>query len=397
MRYSLRRRQDGYILVTVTITIFVLALLGLGLLELCRMESLLVTKDIQQLKAFHLAEAGIDRALWTLTTDPTWTAGWDDQLLSSGSYSVAVDAGSKPNWYYITSAGTTGNVSSTVVVSVTVRRWPAAFDYAIFRANPSSSPTALQLDNMILVDGSVFSYGDLGINQDSGVSNGSVYSTGDVTGTGEYTVGEVSGDLPERVPLDTSSYDDAISQAAGADAGDWSLDGGNYSLDGQTLHVNGNVILGNASILNGPGRIVATGNIEVGNSTVISGGVDLISGASLLIDNSTSYQGDGNILFARDEIELQNAVSAGDNLTILTPGTLSLSNAASVRGIVWAGNVDLQNGCSVVGTIYAEQFEADVLLNNVTIQYDDSVLGSTPPAGIAECPPRIVLGSWEEI
>ena len=333
MRYSIRRGQEGFLLIIVSIIVFVLAALGLGLLELCRMEGVLVAHDVQYLNAFHLAEAGIDRTLWKLIEDPGWSAGWQDQALNDGAYSVGMAALVEPRWYRVSSTGTSGVISKTITLDVKLCPWPYAYDYGLFWANPSGSATPVRLRNNAVVNGSIFGYGNFSVDAGSSVEN-YVYATGTVEGNGDYVVGEMPDDLPEPAVFDTSSYDALIAQAALEEAGDWGL-GGSYSLFGQTLLVNGNIDLSGAA-LHGPGTIVATGSITIGNSSEITDGVDIICGSDLLFDNLSIYEGSGNVIFATSSIEITNHATLGERLFILTLGRLTLDNYATVHGLLHA-------------------------------------------------------------
>jgi len=403
MRYMARTREQGFLLVIVSILAFVLAALGIGILELCRMEGVLVAHDIHRLNAFHLAEAGLDRALWKLKTDPTWTEGWENQPLNDGTYTVTLEPMEQPHWYRLRSTGTSGGISKTVSLEVQVRAWPAAFDYGLFWANSTGSTDPVTLRNHTVVNGSIFAYGSIVIDSGSTIADGYVYATGTVTGQGDYQVGELADDLPERVTLDTTYYDNLIAQASQQPAGNWTLNG-SYFLMGQTLLVNGNVEI-NGGTLHGPGRIVATGDINFDNNWQVADGVDVISGAKITMDNRGLYLANGNVVFARDSMDIGNNITVTEQLTLsdsvslITPGQLRLHNHVTVRGLLYAGEVYISNHPSITGTIYADEVYSDEVANHPVITYDSSVLDGDLPPGIPsgeEVEVRLAFGTWDE-
>ncbi len=396
MRFTTRKLQRGFLLIAVTIIVFTLAVLGMGLLELCRMEGVLVAKDVHYLNAFHLAEGGIDRALWKLKGDPTWTTGWEDQALNQGTYSVSVEAMEEANWYRIVSTGDSGDVSKTITLEVKTGSHPAAFDYALFWANPSGSAIPVALKNHVVIDGGVFAYGSLTVDNNSSISNGFVYATGTVSGTGNYVEGELPAELPERVVLDTTYYDSLIAQAAMEEAGDWTVSATEF-LFGQTVLVNGNISIAGGT-LRGPGTIVATGDITMGNNWEISDGVDSISGANIIMDNHGLYQGSGNVIFARNSIDIGNNITLTEKLSILTPGLLYIHNHITIHGLLYADDMRIYNHPSITGSMYANNFYSDEVRNHPLITYDASVLDVSLAPGLSSDTETVEfeLGQWEE-
>ncbi len=392
------RLRRGFILPAVVVIIFLLTVVGLALLEMSRGEAVLVMKDAQYLKAFNLAEAGIERALWKMADEPEWAEGFTDAPLGDGTYSVTVTPlGSK--WYMITSTGIVGRIGKTLMLRAKVSGglWPPAFDYALFWGNPSGIPVSAVLKENVGIDGSVFCYGSLEIGNNASVTGGEVYSTGTVTGGGTYTVGEMPDPPPERLQFDTSYYDALIAQAAAQPKGNWKLtNGSEYALNGQTLLVNGDVDVANSSAVRGPGKIVATGNITFGNKAAILGGVDLIAGKKLTLNNCSQIECYGNVLFGRLGVTLENnCATTGSGMFVYTPANLEMTNNGAFRGAFWGGEVELTNNLSIVGSVYADQLHDNKIRNNVFIEHD--VLDFQPPPGVPPgVPITVTLGEWAE-
>ena len=114
MKYA---KDSGFVLAWVLMVICVLMTLGLGLLFVSQWEGVQVTQEVRYLKAFNLAEAGIERSIWELQADPMWLAGWQDEPLGDGTYTVTTeDLGS--GWIRVRSTGSVGDVSKTVTLRV---------------------------------------------------------------------------------------------------------------------------------------------------------------------------------------------------------------------------------------------------------------------------------------
>lgn len=114
--------QGGFMLVVVLMVISVLTALSVGLLLAGQWEGIQGTKDVGYLQALNLAEAGLERALWELRMDSTWTDGWADESLGNGTYSVTVadapDVGA--GWMRISSTGSAEGIRKTVTMTVLI-------------------------------------------------------------------------------------------------------------------------------------------------------------------------------------------------------------------------------------------------------------------------------------
>jgi len=242
--------KKGQILLTVILVILIFSIIGVSLIHLSRMESIRIRKEIYYLKALNLAEAGIERALWKLEKFEGAPEEYtDERNLGDGGYSVSVEKAPEvgEDWYRIVSTGKVNRIQKGVKLEVKIERggkWPPAFeDYGIFWANPSGYQGSLRFRNAVLIKGDAFAYGNIKFENAADLQDGKFYATGSVTGIDESEIGEPSEPLPERVNLDTSYYEDLISQAEESGQGSLTFHNQSYSLNGQTLFVNGNIIL----------------------------------------------------------------------------------------------------------------------------------------------------------
>ncbi|HOK56728.1 MAG TPA: hypothetical protein PLF90_05300 [bacterium] len=381
--------KKGQVLLLVFLIVLIIGILGIGLLHMSGMESIQLRRQIHYLQALNIAEAGIERTLWKMASTPGWKDGYTEEVLENGFYTVLIEELPTPNRYKITSTGKVGygfgSILKTIYLEVEVRskKWPFAFDYGLFWGNPSGSSSPLNLSNGVSVIGNVFVYGNINIGNNASVTNGSVYSTGTVTGGGTYQVGELPDPLPEKINFDTSSYDQLINIAYQKPKKDFKLKNRqSYNLNGEILYVNGNVEVSNNCKIYGPGKIVATGDILIENNSEISGNVDLIANGTVTLRNNVVYQSDRTIIYGKTGITVWNNDNVGEKILLYTPGKLEVSQNVNVRGILWGGNVDLENNAYIKGAVYGDYFENNKIRNNVCIEYDPTIFEFDPPPGV---------------
>lgn len=385
----MKKNKNGQVLFLVFLIVLIITILGISLLHMSRMESIQIQRQIHYIQAFNLAESGIERALWKMTNSPNWMDGWTEESLGNGYYSVKIEKLNIPNRYKIVSTGKVGyglaRITKIILLEVEIRnkKWPFAFDYVLFWGNPFESSISLMLRNGVNVKGNVFVYGNIEIENNAEVTDGYVYATGKVTGNGSYQIGELPDPLPDKLTFNTSSYDQLINIAYQKQKNDFVLkNGAIYNLNGQTLFVNGKVEVSNNSKIYGPGKIVATGNILMENNVKITGNVDLISNGTITLRNNVVYQSDKTIIYSKTGIEVWNNDNIGDKILFYTPGELEISQNVNVSGILWGGNIILENNAYIKGAVYGNNFENNKIRNNVVIEYDPEIFESDPFEGI---------------
>jgi len=186
--------------------------------------------------------------------------------------------------------------------------------------------------------------------------------------------------------------------------------GGSLLLNGQTLYINGNVLISNNAIVYGPGRIVATGEIEVRNNAQMLGNIDIISGSDVHLVNNGIYETNGNVIYARQDLEIDNNAGIGPKAAILSPHEVTFKNNARAHAFVYGDVVGVSNNALIWGSVYANHFMnssvpngyeyvSDFLTNNFTCTYDPDAMTFDVPPGIPKSPPgvRVTLGAWQEV
>ena len=91
---TLFSQRGGFALPAAIIVLIVVMLIGFGYLSLGFHETNLARKEVDNVKSFFVAEAGIQRAVYTLSITADWSTlpsqMWSNEPLGEGTYSVRV-------------------------------------------------------------------------------------------------------------------------------------------------------------------------------------------------------------------------------------------------------------------------------------------------------------------
>jgi len=117
---QLLSRRDGMALGVAIIMLVVILVLGLSYLSVAVHEWILVRKKVDNAKAFFLAEAGRERALYDLNVDPTVLPSYSDEPLGGGTYSVQT-SGDPSTGATVTSTGVFNDMQRQVLSTVVVQ------------------------------------------------------------------------------------------------------------------------------------------------------------------------------------------------------------------------------------------------------------------------------------
>ncbi|HEC69137.1 MAG TPA: hypothetical protein ENI31_02475 [Candidatus Omnitrophica bacterium] len=376
----MKKKGVGLILVFLIITI--LALFSTALLTRTISENNLAKRYQQSLKAFWLAEAGVQKALWELNYGD-WSE-WDtdeegNKVLASyplggwGEFSVSV-SGVGTNQPTITSSGhiptvSESNISRSLLVKTAPQTQPL-FTHAGFGNTSLTMSGNGKTDSY---DSSLGPYGgdNIGSNGDvgtNGTSAGAITLSGNAqvngdAGTGEggtvsisgnaEVSGEITDNINRELPL-VSSMDGYTSAQSLTDKGSYSLSGnssdtisesGKYdsiSLSANSkLYIEGDVVLYTTSS--------STALNITGNAQII-----INSGSSLTIYTDGKCQIAGN--------GIVNNTTTPSNLQIYS------TYSGSSNGVKVSGNGDLY------GAIYAPETEVKITGNG---DIYGSVVGDT--------------------
>ncbi len=302
--------------------------------------------------ATYLAEAGIDKAYQTFTTNTSYSG--ETFSLNGQNVTTSIQPGATANEKFIVASST---------VNGTFRQYRA-------KLVASSSGVAVAFNYAMQAGTSGF---DIGNNS---ILNGSVYSNGNITGGngsringGAKAVGTISSPNPlvspgpklsgqplEPLPVFDAAFWKAKAQEGGTITGDYT------PADNSTLgpkYITGNLTFGNNVRVTISGPIYVDGSISFGNSPVLtadgslgSQGSMLVTEQSLSLGNSITINNNNNggyLLLATvstDGISIGNGATAINGPLYAPNGTISVGNNA--RAVAFTGKgISTGNGTIV--------------------------------------------------
>ena len=388
-------RSKGSILV---VFIMLVALASLVFIFISFITTRVVESRIRQydLQAFYVAEAGLNKAVWTLLaptseggSGTSWRTTGTTQNFDGGFYIMRVTASTVTGEVRILSTGEVRGIRKTLLYDITGTGLPPAFNYSVF------GNSNILLGRSYAITGDMFINGNT-VFEGSG-TGGNVYHTAGKTVTGGGTDKGVPSTIPTFPVMDTSYYSNQITLAGGVAAGNQSWSNTTVNLGGSTIYVNGSAVFSSVTF-NGPGMIVATGNItfQNGPNTGNNASIKVISGAAF------SSTGDNTRLnnftyYGQTSVSMANSYSGTGNV-VLSNGNISLSGNVAVSGLLYskAGSVSLSGSSNVTGSIVAATgVTADKA--DITITYSKSAFENNVPPGFPTSQYSPKKGSWNQI
>ena len=378
------RAQKGFVLALSAVLLLCISVILAAFVFLTTMRSRSLATGMASVKAFWLAEAGIQRVASRLKKDPdycTRPVSLSDSL-GEGGYTVSVATPSESGVCVATSTGTVGEISRTITQTLTIRTagWESQFtEYAVFAGVKNSNVT---LRNNSEIQGDVYVGGEVRTMDSSSVS-GTVFAS---RGSGNY-VREPLPTPPVPMPTLTKKwYDDEISVAKTYPKGNATYT--SIDLTGQTLYVNGKVRLTNAS---GTGTIVSVGSLDV-NGTIGSG-VTIISDSTVSIGANSRVSPDVTF-YGRNAVTVGNPGIVMEKVAILSPGKVDISSGAAISGVVFAdGKITVSGSSVVAGSVAAG---GGMTLDASTVIQDGKKLPQRVPPGVTGKEGAVVLSDWRE-
>ena len=373
--------QKGMALLTTLIFVFVLVTLAVALLTMTNNDTKLSTLQRESNKAFYLADAGIEDALWKLNTavedggeemltwrptdppDPgTATEYYQITIENIGVDNPAADPPTKEtDEIRITSTGVVegGKFSSGKrTIEVT-----AKIDFLI----TSKYLYAILADKIILfqgtpgpdVNGAIHSNDDVLVSgQFDENYDGIATSSGDTNDLDD-TGGSYTG-VPTK-PIPTVDYDDLKARAKAAEI-----------ETGIPHYHTSDVTLDHDDVVNWTGIHYIEGSLEakqgseiyINNGAIIAtGDIDIKEGSKLIHTRDDDYLDPGDYttvlaIIAQGDIRIfaKGSVVTGVVQSILPDGTSE-------------GYIELKNGCDVLGSVIADSV---YVRNKCTVTYDPS-------------------------
>jgi hypothetical protein len=220
MKTEVLKSERGAVLLAAVVITLILTILGISVLSIANSEIVQARKDVNRIKAFYLAEAGVERLIANINCGASGSIG--ETALGCGSYSVDFNtAGIEP---IAVATGTVGGETRRVQVTVSYLIPP--YECGIYAGGlggiawtlmlrGTGNPTSLsggEYGGKDKVNGNIFVDGNVAMYEQSSVNPAPTPNTyglaGDVNATGSidlYDSASVSGDViegsePEELP-----------------------------------------------------------------------------------------------------------------------------------------------------------------------------------------------------
>lgn len=391
------RKKNGFVLLLSIVIMIVLSAIVAGLIVNLTTDIRGTAVQMNDAKAFWIAEAGIADAVKRLkNSEITLSVGGSNSSISNvsfggGTYSVSM---TRPvSDVVLTSTGTYNSQSRQITQTETVTstlNFPSAFSYAVYiGTNPSGNHT-INIGNTnahtVIVSGNVYYNPTAGtdsvvVKNNSQVINGYIYADS-VTGGGTYTQApSYPSPAPTFPSFTKTTYDNAITQAESDASVNLTLSGvANLNLAGQTLYYKSVTIKDNATVT-GPGSIVATKAVDIKNSSGIGAQVNLISAKVITIQDTTTVQSGGLVYSQTNVIVKDNANVISVLMAPEANQQVKVLNSATFQGIIFADIANVQDDAVVRGSVVANELQSDNIINQAAITHNSSYLPASLPTG----------------
>jgi len=371
--------------VAVVIVMLIVSSLALILASFMSSGNILAITDMQAEQAFFIANAGMECYLELLQADSDWSTPptvFTNQAFGAGAFTITYNNQAADS-IDITSTGKVtgwdGNSAQRVIAQHITKAAGAGTtfaDFALFYGGGDGSIDS-EIKKNQTITGDIFIKGDLDIGKDCTI-------TGNVSATGEITVGSgtsISGATTEyasqtvtQPTLTTAYYDNLITAASGQPSGNRTFEA--EAISG-TVYVNGNAII--EDYINGSGIIVVTGSVDIKSNVDIGDNITVISDGTLLmringtVGKSVTFYSSSDIDL-RAGIVLGSGAGAGEGVMLLSPGDVVLGNNTTITGFVFGNDVTIGTNLDLTGNLSGNRLVslgqgADLTKDNTKVNY----------------------------
>ncbi|MFC1568260.1 hypothetical protein ACFL37_01015 [Candidatus Margulisiibacteriota bacterium] len=309
---------------------------------------------VERDKAFQIAEAGLNKAIWYLVTPVSeggqgndWRTEGVSEEFGNGSYTISVvDDPVEQDRFTISSQSNYQNASYQLEVLAGLVYAGRFTDYALH------SEQDIDIDADADISGDVYADGDVTVEAGASVSDGTVSVTEghDITGEGAYVEGATA--TPYVPFIDYAYYNEkiAVAEAGGEDVlqGD-RVHTGYINLNDQSYYINGNLTV--EGTVAGNGEVIVTGSIDLRNTAVINGRTIFIAKENLRVFAGTEFN-KNVMLYAEDLIRVRNNFqNTDDKMAVLTPGALNIGSNVRMKGIFFGGSIKIGDNSGLMGNV----------------------------------------------
>lgn len=357
--------QKGMALLTTLIFIFILVSFGVALLSMTSNDIKLSALQRDSTKAFYIAEAGIEKALWYLNTKDLGGKGFDwrtNNDADPNEYIQETYPTGSTNYYKVTVEDDTGTEDIIIITSRGVvydgnkvygnRKIEVKAIKGILQSPGVSYDYAIATETNMEIMGNLFIVGDIHSNGDISKVAGAAYTLdGVATAVGENPIGNHGVDYYDPLPQVDFDFYEELSK-------DPTYEGEFYDIDGATKYFNtdGQVITGIHFIV---------GNVEISANThlIIEGGAIFATGTITSIGNAqiTHTQREDNInedcdTYSWDPGEPCYDPLYNNPLALIAKGDIILSGTVDVQGIIQTNGKFTSNGVITIdpGAVLAD-------------------------------------------
>ncbi|ATW23997.1 hypothetical protein [Candidatus Formimonas warabiya] len=390
--------DKGSTLVVVVFTMLIVLFLGTGLLEISTMDFMMSNNQVDAIKAYYIAEAGMNKAIAALRHDQvtqstilglkesnlpyTLPLGEDFGATENheGNFSIMVtklglDPGNKWRKLILSSTGKYDKAKRVILSEVQMNIGGGVSPF-LSSGVAVISDGKVTTNNECKITGNVYAKGNIDIGSSKARINGSVFGYGDSTriGSNDRITGDlmssgtvnldsptfIDGDLLGSVKVSINSYShiggDVQSQNIDDSGSDCIVEGNLYGIQNvktgsnwnvsKDLFSSGTVTTGSSSTIQG--NLYGKRDISLGSGTHIGGN---IQGKQLVTLNSNAYT-DKN-LYGQSNVTLESSAKVTGDL--LSSGNVTLKSSAKViQNLYSSQNIFLESSAKANGGIQGE-------------------------------------------
>lgn len=451
--------QSGVIVVIVLLALVILLILGSYFLRSCTLESELSRKGVKALRAYYLAEAGVNEAIWKLKNDNAWKdnfisdCDWESGVFTRGniffpnsSYQIQAKNSYCAEGEIIATSTLYINQESqtekTVKVRVSKDLVTLTKNSAIFSGGESQNIT-ITASGVKIYRGNIFSNNILNIksgsmvevfdNPDTEELEGQVLATGNLI-VEDSTLGDVEAkcaknictekcdgyqvgisncppDLIEAPIVDFDSVDNPNSLKNQAQEKE---SAGECEVLCDGVQCSSECLFTESSFGELLWEVGLWGTLTLNNDiTYVDGGIELTWGQQLMVNGVLAVKGTVDIWKGSPQLTIDepnqacpSGLLAKDKINF---GKLSAFSNLTATGTIYAEEEirfeGMLNNFNIVGGIWAKKLTFDALSQGIDITLDNERIskvlnlslspGSPPPS--AEYSSVITVEDWEEI
>lgn len=376
--------ESGIVLVVCIILLLMLSLIGISSLMTSNTEMDISKNSQHSVSAFYLADAGVERALSIITDSTEWRAGFNDEQLGNGTYTVIVfDSLTYPylgNSIMVRSTGKAGEAESTIE-AIFGPKYRSRFEYGAYGRDDFKMNGGGLIDSY---DSRVGTYASQAVNGPDGGGymfannnariggNGTIKTAGNAQIHGDvYTspggTFDIGGTLyGDTIRMATSIVMDSIPASEMADAQANNDATTNMTLTGSATY---DTVTNALTTSNNSDSVIFSSGTYYFSSIDIKGVLLVESGAQVFIYTDGIWDGSSGSIVNIDGVP--------SNLHIYSTGSqISITGGSALCAAVYApyANIVITGGSEFYGSIIGATYDNG---GGTDIHFDEALLDLT--------------------